>query len=166
MGSAVELATEAVVRLPKGAWIVVKEVARHLLRRPVIGIAALATAPDGRRVLIRRRDTGEWALPGGTLEWGETLRAAITRELAEEAGVEVRELGELLGIYSDPGRDPRFHAVTVVVGVAVTDPIRAPLNPAEIVEVGLFLDAELPQSLSHGMDPMLRHALRGAVGWE
>lgn len=54
----------------------------------MLGIAAAAQTEDGRWLLIRRGDTGQWALPGGTLEWGETLREAIVRELAEEAGVD------------------------------------------------------------------------------
>src|SRR5688572_21569951 len=67
------------VQIPSGAFKIVKEVARHLLRRPVIGIVAAARTVDGRWLLVRRSDTGKWALPGGTLEWGETFRSAITR---------------------------------------------------------------------------------------
>src|ERR1700722_4624944 len=67
--------------LPKGALDILKELARHLLRRPVVGVAAAAQSPDGRWLLIRRADTGTWALPGGTLEWGETLRNGVRREL-------------------------------------------------------------------------------------
>ncbi|HXK16421.1 MAG TPA: NUDIX domain-containing protein, partial [Polyangiaceae bacterium] len=102
------------VRIPSGAYKIVKEVARHLLRRPVVGIVAAARSADGRLLLIRRADSGKWALPGGTLEWGENLRDAITRELFEETGARVLELGALLGVYSAPERDPRFHAVTVL----------------------------------------------------
>ncbi len=143
-----------------------KEVARHVLRRPVVGIAAAARTLDGRWLLIRRTDTGEWALPGGTLEWGERLRDAITRELGEEAGVDVVELGELSGVYSDPGRDQRFHAVTVVVHARVTEPTRPALNPMEIAEVRLFETAELPAGLAHGMTRMLEDAVAGTPSWE
>ncbi|MGH7270423.1 MAG: NUDIX hydrolase, partial [Polyangiaceae bacterium] len=101
--------------IPRGAFVLIKEVARHLLRRPVIGIAAAARTPDGRWLLVRRADVGEWALPGGTLEWGETLRASIVRELSEEAGVDRCEVGRLVGVFSRPDRDPRMHGVTVVV---------------------------------------------------
>jgi 8-oxo-dGTP diphosphatase len=154
------------VRIPLGLWKIAKEVLRHLLRRPVVGVAAAARVPDGRWLLVRRTDTGEWALPGGTLEWGETLRHAIGRELAEEAGVEVLELGALSGVYSAPERDARFHAVTVVVHARVSEPLRPPDNPAEIGEVGLFSDAELPARLAHGMTVMLEHARGLRVVWE
>ena len=143
-----------------------KEVARHLLRRPVVGIAAAARTEDGRWLLIRRGDTGKWALPGGTLEWGETLRTGILRELAEEAGVDVVSLGEVLGVYSNPDRDPRFHAVTVVVGAVIAAPVRSPDNPVEVLEVGLFHDVDLPLTLGHGMGQMLDLARKGERFWE
>src|SRR5579863_823626 len=115
--------------LPKGALDIVKELARHLLRRPVVSVVAAAQSPDGRWLLIRRADVGEWALPGGTLEWGETLRATVVRELREEAGVEGCRVGRLVGVFSRPDRDPRFHAVTVVVECAIDAPPGRPANP-------------------------------------
>ncbi len=152
--------------IPLGVWGVVKEAARHVLRRPVVGIAAAARTADGRWVLVRRTDTGEWALPGGTLEWGEPLRVAIARELAEEAGVRVQELGGVAGVYSRPDRDLRFHAVTIVVHARVSEPAEPPSNPAEIAEVRLFRSTELPEHLAHGMTDMLRNARKREVVWE
>jgi len=150
----------------RGAYGIVKEIARHVLRRPVVGIAAAAHTTDDRWLLIRRGDSGEWALPGGTLEWGETLERAITRELAEETGVERASFGRLIGVYSAPERDPRFHAVTVVIEALVEPPRRAPDNPLEILDVRLFSRAELPAALSHGMTEMLSDALAGATRLE
>ena len=154
------------MRIPRGIWGLVREVARHLLRRPVVGIAAAARTEDGRWVLIRRGDTGQWALPGGTLEWGETLREGIVRELWEEAGVHVRKVGSLAGVYSRPNRDPRFHATTVVVHCMVGEPQAPPKNPLEIREVALFEDDSLPPELGMGMTDMLRNARRGVTTWE
>ena len=149
-----------------GYYKVLKEITRHLLRRPVIGIAAAARTKDGRWLLIRRGDTGEWAFPGGTVEWGETLRTAIARELWEEAGVSQVNLGNVLGVYSRPDRDPRFHAVTVIVEATVEAPTRAPANPVEVLEVGLFSDEELPSHLSHSMTDMLQNARTNLHVWE
>src|SRR5580658_3201419 len=124
--------------LPEAALGILKEVSRHLLRRPVTGIAAAARTDDGRWVLIRRGDTGTWALPGGTVEWGETLLDGLARELREEAGVESFELRRLVGVFSRPDRDPRFHAVTVVADCRVGAPTREPMNSLEIRDVRLF----------------------------
>jgi 8-oxo-dGTP diphosphatase len=136
-----------------------REATRHVLRHPVVGIAAAARTEDGRWLLIRRRDTGGWALPGGTLEWGETLSEAMTRELFEEAGVELIGSCELFSVYSRPDRDYRFHAVTVLVTALVSEPRRAPKNPLEIAEVGLFASSDLPPTLSMGMTDMLSDVL-------
>lgn len=149
------------LRIPRAAFAIIKEAARHLLRRPIIGIAAAARTADGRWLLIRRADMGQWALAGGTLEWGETLRTSIARELAEEAGVERCEVVRVVGIYSRPDRDPRFHGVTVVVECTIDAPVRAPLNPLEISEARLFLPSEIPAKLAMGMEDMLGAALRG-----
>lgn len=150
-------------RLPKGLLTTGKEILRHLLRRPVIGVAAAARTEDGRWVLIRRADTGTWALPGGTVEWGETLTSTIHRELLEEAGVERATFERVVGVWSDPDRDLRFHAVTVVVAMTVDAPAREPVNPTEIREVRLFRDDELPAELAMGMTDMLRAAKAGGA---
>jgi 8-oxo-dGTP diphosphatase len=147
--------------LPRSVMGLVKEVARHLLRRPVIGIAAAARTADGRWLLIRRGDTGTWAMPGGTLEWGETLRTALDRELEEEAGVTEASIERVVGVFSRPDRDPRFHAVTVVVACRVAAPVRPPMNPLEIREARLFATEDLPVELAMGMTDMLEAAKRG-----
>lgn len=154
------------MKLSRGVISIVKEATRHLLRRPVLGVCAYATTRDGRVLLVRRRDTLEWALPGGTVEWGETLAQCVRRELLEEAGVEVLELQQLLGVYSHPDRDWRFHAATVIVQASVTPPFQMAKNPLEIVDVGLFAEADLPEALSHQMRDMLRNAIQGKVVWE
>ena len=154
------------VHIPAGLLKIVKEVMRHLLRRPVVGIAAAARTSDGRLLLIRRADSGKWALPGGTLEWGEQLRSAIEREVFEETGARVLRLGELIGAYSAPERDPRFHAVTLIVAATVSEPDQSRVNPVEVTQVGLFRDDELPTDYSHGMSDVVRNAVSGKVVWE
>jgi 8-oxo-dGTP diphosphatase len=71
---------------------------------------------DGRFVLIRRKNEpfkGLWALPGGFVEAGEKVEDAARREAREETGLDI-ELLALLGVYSDPKRDPRGHTVSIV----------------------------------------------------
>ncbi len=148
--------------LPRAALGIVKEVARHVLRRPVVGIAAAAHTNDDRWLLIRRADTGTWALAGGTLEWGETLRTGLARELDEEAGVTSFSFERVTGVYSRPDRDPRFHAVTIVVSALIDEPVKPPMNPLEIREVKLFARQDLPRDLAMGMRDYLDAALAGA----
>ena len=144
--------------LPKGVLDIAKEAARHILRRPVVGICAAGHTDDDRWLLIRRGDTGTWALPGGTLEWGETLRVGLAREL-EEAGVEGATPDRLVGVYSRPDRDPRFHAVTIVVTARIAPPVKPPKNPLEIREARLFPRAEIPKDLPMGMHDFITAAL-------
>lgn len=152
--------------LASGAYQIIKEVARHVLRRPVVGVAAAARTADDRWLLVRRAGATQWVLPGGTVEWGETLTVALRRELEEEAGVEAARLGRVIGVYSEPGRDPRFHAVTVLVEAEVDAPRHPPKNPLEIGEARLFHRSELPSELSHGMTTMLEDALAGRTRLE
>jgi 8-oxo-dGTP diphosphatase len=121
--------------------------------------------PDerGRVVLIERAGepfAGQWALPGGFVEVGETVEEAAMREAAEETGLAV-QVARLVGVYSDPERDPRGHNVSVaflcrVVGgdleaasdaaeVAVLDPASVELafDHRRIVGDTLRLDAAL-----------------------
>jgi 8-oxo-dGTP diphosphatase len=71
---------------------------------------------DDSVLLIERKNApfeGSWALPGGFVEYGETTEQAISREFQEETGLIIRIL-QLIGVYSDPNRDPRGHTVSVV----------------------------------------------------
>jgi 8-oxo-dGTP diphosphatase len=102
--------------------------------------------PSGEGVVLIRRASdpfeGRWALPGGFVEVGETVEAAATREAAEETGLAV-ELAGLVGVYSEPDRDPRGHNVSVaflarVVGgdlVAATDAAEVAVLAPDSVEL-------------------------------
>jgi 8-oxo-dGTP diphosphatase len=117
---------------------------REYPERPLVGVGGVVIE-DGRTLLIRRGSEplrGEWSIPGGTLELGETLEEGVVRELLEETGLEVRvlELIEVFErIYMDDAagagaekKGPRFHYVivdylceriagTAVAGSDVTD---------------------------------------------
>jgi 8-oxo-dGTP diphosphatase len=80
---------------------------------------------EGGIVLVRRRNPPlGWALPGGFVDTGESVAQAARREAREETGLDV-ELTELLGVYSDPKRDPRglFTVSSVFIGRAAGQPV-------------------------------------------
>ena len=86
--------------------------------RPFVGVGAIIVE-NGRVVLIKRGHApaaGEWSIPGGTMEVGETVREAIVREAHEETGLIV-EPGELFGVFDRLLRDPdgraRYHYVLI-----------------------------------------------------
>ncbi len=70
---------------------------------------------DNQILLIKRKNDpykDKWAIPGGFVEYGEKTEDAVLREIKEETGLEARISG-LVGVYSDPKRDPRKHVVSI-----------------------------------------------------
>jgi 8-oxo-dGTP diphosphatase len=98
---------------------------REYPERPIVGVGGVIIE-DGRALLIRRGSEpllGEWSIPGGTLELGETLEEGVARELLEETGLQVRVL-ELIEVFDriyvestagagEARKGPRFHYVIV-----------------------------------------------------
>lgn len=110
---------------------------------PRLTVDALIRDRKGRLLLIRRGHPpfqGRWALPGGFCDWGETTEQCGAREAKEETGLTVK-VGELLGVYSKPGRDPRGQTVTVLYACR---PIRGTaVGGDDAAEARWFTPAEL-----------------------
>jgi 8-oxo-dGTP pyrophosphatase MutT (NUDIX family) len=112
---------------------------------PAAGV--LAVDDEGRLLLQRRRDTGQWAIPMGKQELGETPTQCAIRETAEETGV-TTEITGLLGIYSDPGHvvyydsdgETRQEFEIIFTGRPVSG---APAVNNEASDVGWFAPGEL-----------------------
>lgn len=114
---------------------------------PLIGVGAVIVEKN-RALLIRRAHApllGEWSLPGGVLECGETLHEAAIREAREETGLVV-EVGEMLGVYervirSDDAR-VRYHYVLIDF---LCRPVAGELKASsDAAEAGWFTREELP----------------------
>ncbi|MDG6242787.1 MAG: NUDIX hydrolase [Methanolobus sp.] len=95
-------------------------------------------------VLIQRKNPpfqGKFALPGGFVELGETVEEAVSREVLEETGL-IIEIVKLLGVYSEPSRDPRGHTVSIVYLAMGTG---VPKAATDAEEVCLFDLQEMPE---------------------
>ena len=130
--------------------IVARDGSGRLEESPLAGRNPLPTADvlievGDRVVLVRRKHPPRgWAIPGGFVETGETVETAAVREALEETGLRVT-LTALLGVYSDPARDPRHHTIsTVYVGRASG----SPAGGDDAAEARLFGENDLPSPLA------------------
>ncbi len=90
-------------------------------KTPALSVDCVVFDRAGRLLLIQRAKPpfkGRYALPGGFVDVGETVEAAALRELKEETGLDGNGV-QMIGVYSDPGRDPRGHTVSVAFRVRV-----------------------------------------------
>ena len=116
---------------------------------PKLMVDVVIPSEDGV-VLVRRGSEpfkGQWALPGGFVEVGETVKEAAVREAAEETGLAV-EVARLVGVYSEPDRDPRGHNVSVAFLVRVLSGQMQAASDAAEVDVLDPTDVEL--AFDHG----------------
>lgn len=123
---------------------------------------AIFARNDGRLelLLIRRKNPpfqGAWALPGGFLDKDETAETCAARELEEETGVEAGGL-QLIGVYSEPDRDPRGRTVTLAYSALVDRQSIRPEAHDDAAEVGWFAVDQLP-ALAFDHDRIIADAL-------
>jgi 8-oxo-dGTP diphosphatase len=103
---------------------------------------------ESKILMVRRKKDpykDHLALPGGFVNEGETVEDAMKREATEETSLEIHPI-DILGVYSDPKRDPRKHIVTVVfVGIIVSGDLRANDDAASIEWIQLDSIDQLQQ---------------------
>lgn len=119
-----------------------------LYRNPLPTVDIIIEIGAGIVLIERRNPPFGWALPGGFLDWGESVEACAVREAAEETSLVVR-LKELFYVYSQPDRDPRHHTVTTVF-IAAAD--GSPVAADDAKRAGVFAPDRLPRPLAfdHG----------------
>ena len=106
-------------------------------RNPFPTVDVIIERGQGLVVLIKRKNPPHgWALPGGFVDYGESTEDAARREVMEETGVSVL-LTELLAVYSQPKRDPRFHTLSVTYIGRSRDPLKAGDDAGEVREFAL-----------------------------
>lgn len=120
-------------------------------------IIELVDRPHRPIVLIERLNPPEgWAIPGGFVDYGESVETAAKREASEETGLQV-ELVEQFHVYSDPDRDPRQHTLSVVfLATAQGEP-----NAGDDAKnLGFFEPWRIPANLCFDHDQVLRDYFR------
>ncbi|HIE41269.1 MAG TPA: NUDIX hydrolase [Candidatus Aenigmarchaeota archaeon] len=115
--------------------------------RPSIAVDIIIEK-DGKVVLIKRNKEpfrNCFALPGGFVEYGEKVEEAAIRESKEETNLDIK-IKELLGVYSDPKRDPRGHVISIVF---IATPINLDLkSSSDAINVRWFKMKEVPNNLA------------------
>ena len=143
------------------SWRFISTVLGIIFRHPVTGITLIPVLPDGRIVLVQRRDSGKWGLPGGMVDWGEDIPNTAYRELIEETGLKLVKIRRLVGVYSAPDRDPRIHSISVLVEVEAKGTLEVK-DKLEIIEAKAFSPEDLPSgNLSHDHDRQLKDYFNG-----
>ncbi len=114
---------------------------------------------DHMIVLIKRSKApfeGQYALPGGFVEYGETVESGLIREIAEETGLKVK-IKSLIGVYSDPNRDPRGHVISLAFTAKITGGEMS--SGSDACEVRLYDIRNLPQ-LAFDHEKIIHDALK------
>jgi ADP-ribose pyrophosphatase YjhB (NUDIX family) len=144
-------------------WHFAQAVLGILFRHPITGTSIIPILPDGRIVLIKRRDNGKWSLPGGMVNWGEDIPTTVYRELEEETGLQVERIRRLVGVYSSPERDDRIHSICVVVEVEVAGAMQVK-DPMEVLAIKAFVPSSIPiGTLAHDHDRQLKDYFSGST---
>lgn len=145
----------------RSLWRFGQTVLGIIFRHPITGTTVIPILPDGRIVLIRRKDDGLWSLPGGLVDWGEDVPTAACRELREETGLELVKIRRLVGVYSAPDRDPRIHSICIVVEADVQGEMVVK-DALEVLEIEAFPPHTLPKpNMSHDHFRQLQDYLNG-----
>lgn len=128
-------------------------------KTPLLTVDCAAFDRRGALLLVRRANPpfkGRLALPGGFVDVGETVAEACRRELAEETGVKVRDL-VLVGVYSDPARDPRGHSVSVTFAAVMA---RARTRAGDDAAAAVWVRDWQSEPLAFDHDAIARDAWR------
>ena len=130
-------------------------------RGMTLGVRAVVIDPQGRVFLVKHSYVSGWHLPGGGVEAGETVQAALSRELLEEGGITALELPALHGVFFNGRVSRRDHVVAFVVRVFRQE--GGPRNAREIIDYGFFSPDALPPETTRGTRARLAEVLRGAT---
>lgn len=125
----------------------------EVYRNPIPTVDIIIEIESKGIVLIKRKNPPYgWAIPGGFVDYGESLGEAALREAKEETNLDV-ELKKQFHTYSDPKRDPRHHTISTVY-ISKGKGIPEPKDDA--TEIGIFTESNLPNEIAFDHRSILR----------
>lgn len=130
---------------------------RGAIRNPISTVDLIIEMDQGI-ILIKRKNPPEgWALPGGFVDYGESLESAAIREAKEETGLDVKLIRQF-HTYSEPTRDPRTHTISTVFIAKAEGETKA---GDDAKEVGIFNKDNLPVQIAFDHRDILRDYFSG-----
>ncbi|MFQ5680999.1 MAG: macro domain-containing protein [Candidatus Omnitrophota bacterium] len=132
----------------KNAFSYLSYISRKSCQGPFVTVDAIIEVGDGIVLIRRSNPPFGWALPGGFVDYGESLEQAVAREAKEETGLQLYELRQF-HTYSDYRRDPRFHTVSTVFAARGEGAPRAASDAMDIRVVSLAKLDEIRLAFDH-----------------
>lgn len=121
-------------------------------RNPLPTIDIIIELEDGRIILIKRKNPPiGWAIPGGFVDYGESLEEAAIREAKEETSLDITLLKQM-HTYSKPDRDPRQHTISTIF---IAKGSGTPIAADDAAEIGVFTEENLPHPLMFDHEQIL-----------
>ncbi len=117
----------------------------EVYRNPVPTVDIIIETDSREVVLIKRKNPPYgWAIPGGFVDYGESLEDAAIREAREETNLDIKQLRQF-HTYSDPNRDPRHHSISTVY---IANAKGTPQAKDDALEIGIFNESNLPEEIA------------------
>jgi len=113
-------------------------------RNPLLTVDAIIETDNGIILIKRKNPPAGWAIPGGFVDYGETLEEAAVREMKEETSLDIN-LGRQFHTYSNPDRDPRHHTVSIIFIATATG---TPEAADDAIDIGIFTKDHLPEDIA------------------
>lgn len=131
-------------------------------RNPLITVDIIIEINSGIILIERKNPPHGWALPGGFVDYGESLEASAVREAKEETSQDI-QLVEQFHTYSDPDRDPRHHTVTTVF---IAKGFGDPKSADDAKDIGVFNQQNLPGPIVFDHEKIIDHYFQYKNGVE
>ena len=126
-------------------------------RNPLLTVDEIIEIDNGIILIKRKNPPAGWAIPGGFVDYGETLEEAAVREMKEETSLDIN-LGRQFHTYSNPGRDPRHHTVSTIFIATATG---TPKAADDAIDIGTFTKDNLPEDIAFDHRQILEDYFNG-----